>query len=181
MYVNIRFLQLSGLFRHQRPCKAQRDLHRLLHHVPKLPRDQQLPRTRHLPGLDEQDVAAGGRPRKPRHHARRGGFLHQLFADRRHIQKLPKVFICHEDRRLPAADELYGRAPADAVEPFFQSPDTCLAGILLNDFRDHLLGNRQVVLGKPGLLPGLRQKMPDGDLPFFDRRVALEPDHLHAV
>ena len=168
-----------------RPHPGQRRLHGLLHHLAELAGHGEAALALHLVGLDEEDVAAGRRPRQPNGHAGSLGALGN-FALGADLHPTQHVVMLHQLRRYHQFVVLaFGNAPrllaADGADGALQAADTGFAGVVANDEADRFLGKLDLVAANSVLLDLTRNQVLECDVYLFLFRVALQLDDLHAI
>ena len=102
-------------------------------------------------------------------------------ADGRGLQKRPQVAGLHGHLLRLAADQLHRRRPAQGVQPVLQPSDAGLHGVVRNDGAEGFIADGQLLRLDAGLLHGLGQQVPPGDLELLQGRIAGERDDLHPV
>ena len=160
---------------------AQGRLGRLLHHLPQLPGQDQLPLALHEAHLDGDDVAASLRHRHPRGHADLvlllGGAVDELGR--------PQILGRRSHGDVPGRALALGRDPghlaADVGNLPLQVPHPRLVSVLADDVAQGRVGEAEGVLLQPMLIHLAGDEEPLGDLELLLLNVARELDDLHAV
>src|SRR5262249_56481170 len=116
------------------PQVGERGLHRLAHHLAEVAREREAAALAgHHRGLDEQDVAADGRPGKPGGHARPIGALGDLGEEARAAEVLDHALWRDHERRELALGEVARRLAAAAGDLALEVAHAGLARVVAND------------------------------------------------
>src|SRR4051794_12390562 len=164
---------------------GQRGLGRLLHDVAQLAGEHELAVTRRRAGLDEQHVAADGRPRQAGGHARRRGAPACLVVEARAAQQLAHAL--GRDRRLGrlGAVRRLGHLPGDLAaqraDLALELAHSGLARVVGDDAAQRLVADGDPRLLQAVALDLARDEVALGDLQLLVLGVASELDELHAV
>ena len=161
--------------------QGQRRLGRFLHHVTELTGQDQLARTRHLGGLDEQDVPAHRRPRQARRHARHFRSQRDLVLEPGRTQDRVQVGCIHDHGLRLFLRDFHRRRTQCRTDLAFEVAHTGLARVVADDCPNRFVGQSRLPgLEAVGLDLALHQVAP-GDLELFLLRVAWQVNDLHAV
>ena len=162
---------------------GQRSLGRLLHHVAELSGEREVMGPLHARGLDEEQIAAGRRPREPGHHAGHPRPLLQLLVLEARDAKIRRHGIrCDRRRRGIALGPAAGDLPADAADLTLEISHAGLPGVAPGE-ETHGLGCERHVgaVGQPVLAGLARRQVLERDAYLLLLRVTGQVDHFHPV
>ena len=164
---------------------GQRRLHRLLHHLAELAGHGEAALALHLVGFDEEDVAAGRRPRQADGHARTLGALGD-FAFGADLHAAQHVVMLHQLRRDHHLVGLaFGDAArllaADGADGAFEVANAGFARVVANDEADRLFRELDLLVRDAVLFDLPRDQVLEGDVHLLFFGVALQLDDLHAI
>ena len=174
-FQDFRFLRKQGFY------QTQRDLHRFLHHISQLSGNDQISFAFHKFTFNKEDLTTRGGPGESCDYAgffflQTGFMAHMLMS-----QIFFQVFFCNGQSLFFFFYELNGGIPAEDINKFLQAADSRFSGVFIDHFPERTVSHFQSSFFNPHCFQRFRQKMPFGDVKFFQSCIAGERNNFHTV
>src|SRR5690606_28926023 len=185
-HVDVQVVLLENGFRRAElgePTLRERDrgLCALLHHVAELTGQNQLTLARYFGGFDEQDVAAGRRPRKPGRDAGHARPELRLALEARRPEDLGDLVRVDLDALGFALGDLHRDVAQHGADLALEIAHARFARIAVDDEPQRIVVDRRLLGLQAVRLELALDQIALRDLELLVRRIARELDDLHAV